>query len=718
MRVRELLLTAAVFLAAMIAASADGHERVVLPAATHADLVSGRADATLRAAFLGADAPGAMLVRGIPGYEAARIDALRTLASCARSMDAVDADSDGGRLLAANARWDRAHGGNGEFTRRTLAAETSRRIPAAIDAQCGDGARRKLETLRAAADAAARATLPRLDDLLGREASAGFFADAVNADASLDHFHVYRRTWTGTGTRAGAAAPAAARDDDVSSSDVSSSDVSSSAPLQLAAPRPGLRGKGEHTDVGVAVVMTPALLVEDSDVNEDDDVNEDESPGAPSRGLTLGGLYPILPPDAALVMLGEGARAWYPDPDVARAKIAVPTHEMSLDSLALGGQRAWFGRMVFPAPETPRPAREGIGSSSADADADEMTFGEWRARAAAAFVDRHDDDDDDVLAAAACGDDLRDTSAEEKETSTSSAGRKVRRRRVLADDASCALGEVYCWHACVPEPPAGCAAGTVAKCVQPGSNKIWPENFGSGGHCSDCVPWCVADQSASSSQSPAALAYPNPDGFCNRNIAPISMYMDGFAGWSDPNQPCVAFLHRGAALTTPWLMICALACTIAMGMSVEYLASVRRWRVATQDAAIAGYVECGGSATVASRVIRAQILFLYLVQVAAGYLLMLISMTYHAVLFTGVVSGLVAGHALFNVSAPVVAGGASACCQHVATPSLACTGGAGGFDGDGTAGGSELSSDSGDAGVRVDVMNGHVHGDKKAAARV
>ena len=95
------------------------------------------------------------------------------------------------------------------------------------------------------------------------------------------------------------------------------------------------------------------------------------------------------------------------------------------------------------------------------------------------------------------------------------------------------------------------------------------------------------------------------------------MYMDGFAGWSDPNQPCVAFLHRDAALTTPWLMVCALACTVAMGTSVEYLASVRRWRVATQDAAIAGYVECGGSAVTAARVIRVQILFLYLVQVAA-----------------------------------------------------------------------------------------------------
>ena len=80
MRVRELLLRAAILLAAILAASADGHERVVLPAATHADLASGRADATLRAAFLGADAPGAMLVRGIPGYETARIDALETLA--------------------------------------------------------------------------------------------------------------------------------------------------------------------------------------------------------------------------------------------------------------------------------------------------------------------------------------------------------------------------------------------------------------------------------------------------------------------------------------------------------------------------------------------------------------------------------------------------------------------------------------------------------------
>ena len=50
---------------------------------------------------------------------------------------------------------------------------------------------------------------------------------------------------------------------------------------------------------------------------------------------------------------------------------------------------------------------------------------------------------------------------------------------------------------------------------------------------------------------------------------------------------------------------------------------------------------------------------------------MLVSMTYHAVLFAGVVLGLVLGHAWFNAAAPLGSrGGASACCQHVAAVAL------------------------------------------------
>ena len=80
--------------------------------------------------------------------------------------------------------------------------------------------------------------------------------------------------------------------------------------------------------------MTPALLVPDSEFT--DRFNEfTELDASGPRGLTLGGRSPALPPDAVLVMLGEGARAWFPSKSHAGA-IAVPTHEMSLREMNVG----------------------------------------------------------------------------------------------------------------------------------------------------------------------------------------------------------------------------------------------------------------------------------------------------------------------------------------------------------------------------------------------
>ena len=88
----------------------------------------------------------------------------------------------------------------------------------------------------------------------------------------------------------------------------------------------------------------------------------------------------------------------------------------------------------------------------------------------------------------------------------------------------------------------------------------------------------------------------------------------------------------------------------------------------TADAVVSAAAKGGrGAVTRAVALIRFETLVMYTVQISAGYLLMLISMTYHAVLFVGVVLGLVLGHAAFNITAPVASGGASACCQHVAT---------------------------------------------------
>jgi hypothetical protein len=118
-----------------------------------------------------------------------------------------------------------------------------------------------------------------------------------------------------------------------------------------------------------------------------------------------------------------------------------------------------------------------------------------------------------------------------------------------------------------------------------------------------------------------------------------------------------------------------------------------------QDALLTAAVKRDGPG--ASRMIawsmRTQTLAMYAVQCSAGYLLMLISMTYHSALFAAVVGGLVIGHAVFNLAAPVAAGGgASACCQHVAT----VPGGGGARDG---------ASEDDDSGS-MDLATGLMHG--------
>ena len=72
-------------------ANGSGPTPMYLPTADAGALASGDADRTVRDAFLGPDAPGAMLVRGVPGYAQARADALRSLALCAASPEGLDA---------------------------------------------------------------------------------------------------------------------------------------------------------------------------------------------------------------------------------------------------------------------------------------------------------------------------------------------------------------------------------------------------------------------------------------------------------------------------------------------------------------------------------------------------------------------------------------------------------------------------------------------------
>ena len=636
-------------------ANGSGPTPMYLPTADAAALASGDADRTVRDAFLGPDAPGAMLVRGVPGYARARADALRSLALCAASPQGRD-------VFVRMKAWERDHG-DGSFSKMSVAAPADGRLPIELDRACGPGLRPKLETVRAAADAAATAVLPRLDELLGYD-TGGFFAAAADSAGSLDHFHVYATTGARR-VRSRASAEgvtdenpnAEDRGDDVASrerapreGEAAESETAKTAKTNDASP-----GKHEHVDVGVAIVMTPALLVRESDETDGAAFVPEELDAFGSRGLSLGGRAPELPPDALIVMLGEAARAWAPPPPEgasgARA-VAVPTHAMALElerrvgdaAASSPSSRAWFGRMVLPPDATAHPTRLGV------------TFGAWREGVARAFRGGEESDMNDISNAA-------------ERSALASVSCSPRRR--LADDSSCGAGEVYCWLACVADDTGGCGADEDLKCVQPGTGAVWPDDLGAQSHCYDCEPTCVASAAPDAGAAGSPGGSTRPDAFCNDRIAPVSMYMDGFLGWSDPNGPCVAFLHRDLILRSPGALFAAFFATVAAGVAVEGLAAARRWRAKTQDAACLDAVAAGGSPAAVSAALKAQALLLYGTQCAAGYLLMLVSMTYHAVLFVGVVLGLVLGHAWFNAAAPLGSrGGASACCQHVAADVL------------------------------------------------
>ena len=571
-----------------------------LPTADASALASGDADRTVRDAFLGPDAPGAMLVRGVPGYKDARLAALGALAACAASES-------GKQAFVQAEGWSDEHGA-GEFTKHSIGAYSDGRLPSAIDQACGPALRPKLEQLRAAADAAAASVLPRLDSLLGYDTH-GFFSNAIESNGSLDHFHVYARGEESEGSET------SSKSDDNSSND----------DLNESKSDPHVAGKSEHVDVGVAIVMTPALLW----TGDTEELN-----AFSHRGLSLSGKHPELPPDSILVMLGEAVKVWVPPaPEGTDApQIAVPSHELSLELEQEFGGRAWFGRMVMPADDLVHPTSS-------------MTFGEWREGAAEVFFGGNDD--------------------EKRKAMLASIGCSPRRK--LADDDSCGAGKIYCWQTCVDDT-ANCGDGETSKCVEPGTGLVWPDDLGEGSHCYDCAPQCVADPISNETSSTTGRAGGSTNSFCNDKIAPVSMYMDGFLGWADPDGPCVAFLHRDLILSSPGLLFLAFFATIAMGVSVEGLAAARRWRAKTQDAVCLDAMATGGHPVAVSMALKTQSLLLYGIQCSAGYLLMLVSMTYHAVLFIGVVVGLVIGHAWFNAAAPLGSrGGASACCQHVGT---------------------------------------------------
>ena len=596
-------------------------------------LRSGEYDAIVENAFFGSSAPGVLFVGGLNGFEDTRRESLRRLAECAkRGKTPPEDDSSGEReeprvqedvFLHNTKSYSKEHPG---VERSTLAEFANKRLSIDVNAECAgrsaeeDGdtfdLRRELEKLRDFADVVSQATLPRLDAILNAREDEedsrrpsrmerNFFSDVLRSEASLDHFHVY------------------ASSEASSSSSSSSLSSSSSEKNAIDKEMEKKHGKHEHTDVGVAIVMTPAWVS-----------GKDDQSG--SRGLLIDGVSYDIPSDGMLVLLGEAARSWHPKRhgrvrDSLLDKIKIPTHAVALEK---GETRAWFGRMILP----------NLSDEHPDTNVN-LNFGEWLNGARALITRLNGNEHANGMIGSSSVVDYVSLACDGLPTTSDEESSALPLRRILADDGSCAEGTIYCWLSCQPIP-AGCDAST-AVCQDSGTDKIWPDDFGPNGgeaHCDSCSPACPAVPNESS------------NGQCNSNIPPTTMFMDGFSSGTDSNEPCVAFFFESWSLKSPELVFAACLFTIFLGMSIELCAKLRR-KVRRAR---------GGNLRRGSAMSTALTLLLYAFQVTAGYLLMLVSMTYHVPLFFSVVIGLTLGHAVFSIYSSdgggKITSGTTACC--------------------------------------------------------
>ncbi len=134
--------------------------------------------------------------------------------------------------------------------------------------------------------------------------------------------------------------------------------------------------------------------------------------------------------------------------------------------------------------------------------------------------------------------------------------------------------------------------------------------------------------------------------FCN---GASDMLMLGFDVSGKENNPCVILFFNAWTLDEPWKFALGCVGVALMGVAAEALIWYRRYR---QNQVYTG-----------SRLAWMMIEMLcYAASLMLGYLAMLVAMTYSVELFLSVCLGLVVGHVIFNLSAPV-GETADPCCQ-------------------------------------------------------
>ncbi len=117
-----------------------------------------------------------------------------------------------------------------------------------------------------------------------------------------------------------------------------------------------------------------------------------------------------------------------------------------------------------------------------------------------------------------------------------------------------------------------------------------------------------------------------------------SMSMQGFSTGLDPTEPCVILLFKGFLLDTPAKFAAGVIATFLFCVLFQFIVFLRKKHVVVKRSASMWNMR--------DRVIH---LILVMLQITFGYFVMLVAMTFSAILFVAIILGLVTGHGIFNM---------------------------------------------------------------------
>lgn len=182
---------------------------------------------------------------------------------------------------------------------------------------------------------------------------------------------------------------------------------------------------------------------------------------------------------------------------------------------------------------------------------------------------------------------------------------------------------------CVPR----CADGQLQQCLLDdrteggcGPNVMNPA---CGFRCPAPVESPVANVTAAPQEAPVL----SRDSFCN-TAAHVDMYMSGFTSTHSRDRPCIVLLFKGWRLDSAFKFAVACFAVALMGIATQGLIAVRP--IVQQRAS--------GMSSLAIRSVEST---MFGVQVALGWFMMLVAMTFSTELFCSATGGLIAGHFLF-----------------------------------------------------------------------